>query len=171
MPNPNHNPDEFWIAIGDKQAIQRDKELRALIEQIDGSVPVKTLTAQMESEKMKLEQAKEIIQLAIWNNPNVAYLSRAIKTVLDALAAAGSLPKIVIDHLKYGTGVAPFDGNGYLLHDRCGGIVSGSYMIDHDIGDDHIWRDDAGFTYKAGTFTHYTPKPEFFEVRTLETKA
>lgn len=87
------------------------------------------------------------------------------------LAAAGTLPKIVIDHLKYGTGVAPFDGNGYLLHDRCGGIVSGSYMIDHDIGDDHIWRDDAGFTYNAGSFTHYTPKPEFFEVRTLETKA
>lgn len=103
-------------------------------------------------------------------NPNDGLYAR-IAHLERQLDAAGALPKIVIDHLKYGTGAAPFDGNGYLLHDRSGGIVSGSYMIDHDIGDDHIWRDDAGFTYKAGNFTHYTPKPKFFEVRTLETKA
>ena len=87
------------------------------------------------------------------------------------LAAAGTLPKIAIDYSKYGTGEAPFNGEGCLLHDRCGGIVSGAYMIDHDLGDDHVWIDDAGFTYELSNFTHYTPMPKFFEVKTLETKA
>lgn len=36
MPNPNYNPNEFLIAIGDKQAIQRDKERRALWNDING---------------------------------------------------------------------------------------------------------------------------------------
>lgn len=46
MPNLNYNPDEFWIAIGDKQAIQRDKERRALAEELKSFAKIRNLTDQ-----------------------------------------------------------------------------------------------------------------------------
>lgn len=75
------------------------------------------------------------------------------------------LPKIPIDYSKAGSGEAPFDGGGYILHQRFEGFVSGAYNLDRDVDleEENVWIDDAGFGYEMEAVTHYTPMPEFYE--------
>lgn len=68
------------------------------------------------------------------------------------------LPKIPINHKNMQQEC--FSGKRFLLHDKLGGIVSGSYKPS---ADSHVWRDDVGFTYRLHNFTHYTTMPEFYE--------
>ena len=69
-------------------------------------------------------------------------------------------PKIPIDYSKAGTGEAPFDGHNYLLH-QPDGIIQGSYMDSYIT---HHWYTPIG-RITSLSITHYTPMPEFEEIK------
>lgn len=143
MPNPNYNPDEFLIAIGDKQAIQRDKERRALAEELKRFA--KNQEIEMPCKLLTIQDMRDDIRDA-----RIAHLERQ-------LAAAGTLPKIAIDYSKADRGNVPFDGERVLIHFRDGCIMHAHWDVDNS-----EWKDFDGY----GMFhepTHYTPMPEFYE--------
>ena len=110
---------------------------------------------------MNLDQAKDAISLAIRNNPGIIFLIPAIKTVLDA---AGTLQKIPIDYSKAGY---PLDGSTVLIfiEDR---VLSAIYKYRMgDRGLEYYWtpNNSSPLRYKASSVTHYTPMPEFEEVK------
>jgi len=74
------------------------------------------------------------------------------------------LPKIPIDYSKAGTGEAPFDGAGCLLH--MNSIVIG-YGV-YDDGSGQCFKEFYSFKKMVNdgvdSPTHYTPMPEFEEV-------
>lgn len=110
------------------------------------------------SNGMSLIEAKEILT-GITNNPRSCLYSQrtAIQTVLDALATAGTLPKIAIDYSKAGSGEAPFDGQ-YVY----GILPDGQHLFRvHWVQDEGQWRSKEGGRYKPVWFSHYTPMPEF----------
>ena len=119
---------------------------------------------------MKLDRAKEILT-GITNNPKSCLYSQrtAIQTVLDALDKAGTLPKIPIDYSKDGSGEAPFDGKDYLLHGVDDGndyMVKAKYVAAWSTEEEECYFEDVfGNIYDRDVFTHYTPMPQFEEVK------
>lgn len=85
------------------------------------------------------------------------------------------LPKIPIDYSKAGTGEAPFDGSSYLIHSD--DVVIGECVYDGGrlrhldssqvVVDIHVTYFDGkcSIPCDAPNATHYTPMPEFEEVK------
>jgi len=113
---------------------------------------------------MKLDEAKEIIQIATRNNPNVAYLGLAIRTMLGALDKAGTLPKIPIDYEFGDRNQRPFNGDGVLLHKN--DVVVGYAAYDESmrcfIDLFSLKKHEVRTTCRP---THYTPMPQFEEIQ------
>ena len=72
------------------------------------------------------------------------------------------LPKIPIDQGQADSGKYPFDGSWILGHENDDSIMAIQLMLD----DDYLyWIDRGGCAHDLGDFTHYTPMPQFEEVK------
>jgi len=75
------------------------------------------------------------------------------------------LQKIPIDYSKAGTGEAPFDGKGYLIHSTPEQNVNVMYWL--PAYNQWVTDDCSIGEYEKHTplLTHYTPMPQFEEVK------
>jgi len=74
------------------------------------------------------------------------------------------LQKIPIDYSKAEDEKEPFNGDFFILHTDEDAFVIALWRFD-EFRSEYIWTDDLGSVYEHEEFTHYTPMPQFEEVK------